>query len=293
MRMSFGPKLALAYLGLLLFLAIFGSQVAPYDPYALSQSALSAPSADHWMGTDNLGRDIFSGIIVGARTTVAVGLFTALVAGVLGVLIGALSGYFGGGTDLVLMRVAEFFLMFPVFFVAIVVVALSGPGLSKVILVLGLTSWPGIARLVRVAILSLKSSEFVESAIATGASTPRVIVRHILPNGVAPAVVAASFIIGRAILTEAGLSFLGLGDPTQISWGQMLNNAQQFLTRAWWLALFPGIAIAITVVAANTLGDSLNDFMNPRLRTRTSAAAHATPRETPGRPATATPVAHA
>jgi peptide/nickel transport system permease protein len=293
MRVNFGPKLALAYLALLLILAIFGSQLAPYDPFALSQSALSPPSADHWMGTDNIGRDIFSGIIVGARTTVAVGLFTALVAGVLGVVIGTLSGYFGGGTDLVLMRVAEFFLMFPVFFVAIVVVTLTGPGLNKVILVLGLTSWPGIARLVRVAMLSLKKSEFVESAIATGASTPRVIVRHILPNGVAPAVVAASFIVGRAILTEAGLSFLGLGDPTQVSWGQMLNNAQQFLTRAWWLALFPGIAIAVTVVAANALGDSLNDFMNPRLRTRTSAAADATPRETPGRPATATPVAHA
>ncbi|HEY2596384.1 MAG TPA: ABC transporter permease, partial [Chloroflexota bacterium] len=285
-------KLALGFLGLLVLLAIFGSQLAPYDPFALSQSALSPPTADHWMGTDNIGRDIFSGIIVGARTTVAVGLFTALVAGLLGVVIGTLSGYFGGGVDLVLMRVAEFFLMFPVFFVAIVVVTLTGPGLSKVILVLGLTSWPGIARLVRVAMLSLKRSEFVESAVATGASSTRVIVRHILPNGVAPAVVAASFIVGRAILTEAGLSFLGLGDPTQISWGQMLNNAQQFLTRAWWLALFPGIAIAVTVVAANALGDSLNDFMNPRLRTRASAAADAT-RETPGRPATAAPVAHA
>jgi peptide/nickel transport system permease protein len=291
-RADLGVKFALGFLGLLVLLAIFGSQLAPYDPFALSQSALSPPTADHWMGTDNIGRDIFSGIIVGARTTVAVGLFTALVAGLLGVVIGTLSGYFGGGVDLVLMRVAEFFLMFPVFFVAIVVVTLTGPGLSKVILVLGLTSWPGIARLVRVAMLSLKRSEFVESAVATGASSTRVIVRHILPNGVAPAVVAASFIVGRAILTEAGLSFLGLGDPTQISWGQMLNNAQQFLTRAWWLALFPGIAIAVTVVAANALGDSLNDFMNPRLRTRASAAADAT-RETPGRPATAAPVAHA
>jgi peptide/nickel transport system permease protein len=175
------------------------------------------------------------------------------------------------------MRVAEFFLMFPVFFVAIVIVTLTGPGLGKVILVIGLTSWPGIARLVRVAILSLKKAEFVESAVALGCSSSRLVVRHILPNGVAPAIVAASFVVGRSILTEAGLSFLGLGDPTLVSWGQMLNNAQQFLTRAWWLALFPGIAIAITVIAANALGDTLNDFMNPRLRTHASVAP-ATPR---------------
>jgi len=291
-RTSLATSLALVYLTLLLVMAIFGSQIAPYDPFALSQSALSPPSAEHLMGTDNIGRDIFSGVIVGARTTVAVGLFAAVMAGLLGIVIGSLSGYFGGTLDLALMRVAEFFLMFPVFFVAIVVVTLSGPGLSKVILVIGLTSWPGIARLVRVAMLSLKKSEFVESAIAMGCATPRLIVRHILPNGIAPAVVAASFIVGRAILAEAGLSFLGLGDPSLVSWGQMLNNAQQFLTRAWWLALFPGIAIAVTVVAANTLGDTLNDFMNPRLRARTGAPAAAPTHEAPGRTAAATPAAH-
>jgi peptide/nickel transport system permease protein len=178
------------------------------------------------------------------------------------------SGYFGGVTDLVLMRVAEFFQMFPVFFLAIVVVTLTGPGLTKVILVLGLAGWPGIARLVRVGILSLRKSEFVEAAVATGCSNQRLIVRHILPNGIAPAVVAASFVVGRAILAEAGLSFLGLGDPSAASWGQMLNNAQQFLNRGWWLALFPGSAIALTVITANAMGDALNDFMNPRTRRR-------------------------
>jgi peptide/nickel transport system permease protein len=277
MTRQLGPKLAVAYLALLVVLALGGSWLAPYDPFALSQSALSPPNAEHLMGTDNIGRDIFSGIIAGASTTLAVGLCTALIAGILGVLIGALAGYFGGGLDLGLMRVAEFFLMFPVFFVAIVIVALTGPGLSKVILVIGLTSWPGIARLVRVAILSLKKAEFVESAVALGCSSSRLVARHILPNGVAPAIVAASFVVGRSILTEAGLSFLGLGDPSLVSWGQMLNNAQQFLTRAWWLALFPGIAIALTVIAANALGDTLNDFMNPRLRTHARVAL-ATPR---------------
>ena len=286
MRVMGGTRLALVYVGVLVFLAIFGMKIAPYDPFALSQDALSPPTRDHLMGTDNIGRDIFSGIIAGASTALAVGFFTALVSAVLGVLIGALSGYFGGVTDLVLMRIAEFFQMFPVFFVAIVIVTLTGPGLAKVIVVLGVAGWPGIARLVRVSMLSLKKSEFVEAAVATGCSNQRLIVRHILPNGVAPAVVAASFVVGRAILAEAGLSFLGLGDPTVASWGQMLNNAQQFLTRAWWLALFPGIAIALTVIASNALGDALNDFMNPRTRVRAALPASPTTARVTSRPAT-------
>jgi peptide/nickel transport system permease protein len=259
-------KLALGFMALVVLLAIAGSKVAPYDPFALSQEALSPPTGEHLMGTDNIGRDIFSGIIVGSTTALSVGSFTAILAALLGVVVGALSGYFGGVADVVLMRVAEFFQMFPVFFLAIVVVTLTGPGLVKVIIVLGIAGWPGIARLVRVSMLSLKKAEFVEAAVATGCSNQRLIVRHILPNGVAPAIVAASFVVGRAILTEAGLSFLGLGDPSVASWGQMLNNAQQFLTRGWWLALFPGIAIALTVIATNTLGDGLNDVMNPRTR---------------------------
>ena len=269
--MSWSMRLPLTYLAVLLIFAIGGTHLSPYDPFALSKESLSPPTPGHILGTDNLGRDIFSGIIAGASTTLAVGFFTALIAALLGVAVGALSGYFGNAVDVVLMRVCEFFQMFPVLFVAIVIVTLSGPGIVKVIAILGLTSWPGIARLVRVGMLSLKKSEFVESAIATGCSSPRLIVRHILPNAIAPAVVAATFVVGRAILTEAGLSFLGLGDPSLMSWGQMLNNAQQFLTRAWWLALFPGTAIAITVLATNTLGDALNDYMNPRIRVHTRA----------------------
>jgi len=266
--MMSGTRLALLYLGLLLLLALGASRLAPYDPFALSQEALSPPTPLHLMGTDNIGRDIFSGIIAGSGTTLSVGFLTALVAAVLGVCIGTLSGYSGGLADLALMRIAEFFQMFPVFFVAIAIVTLTGPGLAKVIVILGIASWPGIARLVRVSVMGLKKAEFVEAAIATGCSIQRLILRHMLPNGVAPAIVAASFIVGRAVLTEAGLSFLGLGDPSVASWGQMLNNAQQFLTRAWWLALFPGAAIALTVVATNALGDALNDFMNPRTRVR-------------------------
>jgi peptide/nickel transport system permease protein len=270
--MTWTVRLLLLYVGLLVFLSLAASRVAPFDPFALSQDALSPPTPRHLMGTDNIGRDIFSGILHGAGTALAVGFFTALVAAVVGVVVGALSGYFGGVLDLVLMRVAEFFQMFPVFFVAMVIVTLTGPGLAKVIIVLGLASWPGIARLVRVGMLSLKKAEFVEAAVSTGCSTQRLIVRHILPNSIAPAVVAASFVVGRSILTEASLSFLGLGDPSAVSWGQMLNNAQQFLTRGWWLPLFPGAAIAITAIATNALGDALNDFMNPRTRARPSTA---------------------
>jgi peptide/nickel transport system permease protein len=267
--MSWSVRLILVYVGLLVFLSVAASRVAPYDPFALSEASLSPPTPAHWLGTDNIGRDIFSGILHGAGTALAVGFFTALLATVVGIVVGSLSGYFGGVTDLVLMRVAEFFQMFPVFFLAIVIVTLTGPGLTKVILVLGLAGWPGIARLVRVGMLSLRKSEFVEAAVATGCSNQRLILRHILPNGMAPAVVTASFVVGRAILAEAGLSFLGLGDPSAVSWGQMLNNAQQFLNRGWWLALFPGTAIALTVITANAMGDALNDFMNPRTRRRT------------------------
>jgi peptide/nickel transport system permease protein len=263
---SWPIRLSVLYVVFLVPLSLLAGRIAPYDPFALSQEALSPPTAAHLMGTDNIGRDIFSGVIYGSGPTLAVGFFTAVVAAVVGVFVGAMSGYFGGATDLVLMRIAEFFQMFPVFFVALVIITLSGPGLTKVIVVLGLTGWPGIARLVRVAFLSLKNSEFIEAAWSVGCSNQRLILRHMLPNGIAAAVVAASFVVGRAILTEAGLSFLGLGDPSALSWGQMLNNAQQFLTRAWWLAFFPGCAIALTVIATNALGDALNDFMNPRTR---------------------------
>jgi peptide/nickel transport system permease protein len=275
--MSWGLRLAVAYLLLLVFASVFAPLIAPYDPFDLSQDALSAPTALHPLGTDNIGRDVLSRLIYGAQPTLMVGFFAALVASAIGFAIGALSGYFGGWADLVLIRVAEFFQMFPVFFLALVVVTLTGPGHVKVILILGLASWPGIARLVRVGFLSLKRVEFTEAALCLGASDRRVILRHILPNASPPAIVASSFVVGQAILTEAGLDFFGLGDPTLVSWGQMLNNAQQFLARGWWLSLFPGLAIVLTVVAANTLGDALNDFLNPKLR-RTRVSDDANPR---------------
>lgn len=264
--MSWGVRLAAVFLLLLAVVGLFADALAPYDPFALSSDSLKPPAAAHPLGTDSIGRDTLSALIHGIRPTLAVGLLAALIAAVVGVTVGAVSGYFGGWVDLVLMRITEFVQMFPVFFLAVTVVALTGPGQFKVILILGLAGWEGIARLVRVGFLSLNESEFVHAARSVGCSDLRLILRHILPNAIAPAVVAASFVIGRAILAEAGLSFLGLGDPSIVSWGQMLNNAQQFLRTAWWMAVFPGLAIGLTVVAANLAGDALNDFLNPRLR---------------------------
>jgi peptide/nickel transport system permease protein len=235
-----------------------------YDPFAISALALRGPGGSHLLGTDNIGRDVFSGMIYGTRPTLAVGFAAALLSATVGVGVGALSGYYGGLVDQCLVRVTEFFQMWPVFFLALVIVTLTGPGLAKVILVIGLASWPNIARLVRLGFLRLKRAEFVEAAQTLGCSDWRLICRHILPNAVAPAIVAASFTVGRAMLTEAGLSFFGLGDPSFVSWGQMLNNAQQFLLNAWWLAAFPGLALVLTVLAVNTAADALNDAFDPR-----------------------------
>ena len=182
--------------------------------------------------------------------------------------IGAAAGFYGRTLDDLLMRVTEFFLVIPRFFLVLVMVALFGNSLWHVILVIGILSWPVTARLVRVEFLSLREKEFVEGSRAVGASDPRIILRHILPNAIAPIVVSGSLQIARAILMEAGLSFLGLGDPNQASWGVMLYNAQRFLRQAWWTAAFPGLAIFFIVMGFNLVGDGLNDALNPRQKGR-------------------------
>jgi peptide/nickel transport system permease protein len=220
------------------------------------------------MGTDDLGRDILSGVLWGARVSIAVGLLAALTSTVIGVVIGAAAGFYGRTLDDVLMRVTEFFLVIPRFFLVLVMVALFGNSVWHVILVIGILSWPVTARLVRVEFLSLREKEFVEGSRAVGASDPRIILRHILPNAFPPIVVSGSLQIARAILMEAGLSFLGLGDPNQASWGVMLYNAQRFLRQAWWTAAFPGLAIFFIVMGFNLVGDGLNDALNPRQKGR-------------------------
>jgi len=252
----------------LTLIAVIGPLVAPFDPLRVSSTRLSAPSTTHIMGTDDLGRDIFSGVLHGARPTLLIGLSVALISSVIGTLIGALAGYYGGAADSWLMRTTELFQVLPSFLLALAIIAITGPGLSKIVIVLSFLSWPPTARLVRVQYLSFREKEFVEAARTIGQSDRVIIIRHILPNAMPPAIVVGSLVVAQAILSAAGLSFLGLGDPNTIDWGEQLNQAQRFMTKAWWLSAFPGFAIFLTVMAFNLVGDGVNDALNPRLRDR-------------------------
>jgi len=247
--------------------AIFAPLVTRYDPESGGMNALLPPlSPGHVLGTDNIGRDIWAQLAYGARVSLAVGILAALSALSLGVLIGAAAGYFGGVADTVLMRMAEFFQTLPRFILALIIVALFGAGIGKLIFVLAILSWPQTARVARVGVTSFKSAPFVDAARVCGMPDGAIVLREILPNALAPIVVVTSLDVAAAILLEAGLSFLGLGDPNLPSWGGMLHVAQDYLHEAWWMSVFPGLAIAMTVTAFNRIGDGLNDALNPKLR---------------------------
>lgn len=247
--------------------ALFAHLIAPYDPFKIAVTQVfEHPSLEFPMGSDALGRDVFSGVIYGARVSLLIGFFAALTSAMIGVLIGSIAGYLGGNIDAILMRITEIFQTIPAFFMALVLVTLFGSNVWNVIILLGVLSWPRTARLVRAEFLSLKEREFVEAARAVGASNTEIVFGEILVNSLAPVIVSTSMEVGRAILIEAGLSFFGLGDLNQISWGMMLKNAQQYLRSAWWMAFFPGICIFIVVLALNLVGDGLNDALNPRLK---------------------------
>jgi peptide/nickel transport system permease protein len=247
-----------------LAVAALADLIAPHDPLAIVGPPLAAPSAAFPMGTDDLGRDLLSGIIVGARTSAAVAIGVgALVLGI-GLPIGIASGYRGGIVDDLLMRFTEVFQILPRFFLAIVVIALFGPGLDRLIIVLGVTSWPILARIVRAQTLSLREREFVDAARALGSSETRVVRHELLPNVLPATLVILALIVGQVLLIEASLGFLGLGDPNAISWGYLAGQAQRFLRVAWWLSLFPGIALVLAVLAFNLLSDGLNDLWDRR-----------------------------
>jgi peptide/nickel transport system permease protein len=257
--------LALAFLALLFGLAVFAPLVAGHDPLGGGDSALLEPlSPGHWLGTDDLGRDIWARVVYGSRISLTVGVLSALIAVAVGVLVGALAGYFGGWLDALLMRIAEFFQTLPRFVVALIVIALFGTSVPKMILVIAALSWPQLARVVRASVAALAQAQFVDAARVAGMGHGAIIVREILPNVAAPIVVLGSLDIAMAILIEASLSFFGLGDPNHVSWGAMLNDAQQYLRSAWWMSAFAGLAIALTVLSFNVLGDALNDALNPR-----------------------------
>lgn len=246
----------------------FGDPTKIDTATALAQR-LKAPSAEHWFGTDDLGRDIFGRVIYGARVSLSVGIFATLISLVIGVFLGAIAGYYGKFVDAIIMRIVDIFLAFPYILFAILVMALlpsQYKGVTVVIAVIGLLGWSTFARLFRSSVLSVKEMDYVAAGRALGASTPRLMFRHILPNAIAPAVVYATMGVGGAILTESALSFLGIGiQPPSISWGRMIDDGRSFLTSEIQLVLFPGIAILLTVLAFTLLGDGVRDALDVKM----------------------------
>jgi len=226
------------------------------------------PTTNHPFGTDDLGRDLYSTAIFGTRTSLAIGLLAAGISALIGILVGAFSGYYGGKADDLLMRISEIFLVLPTFLLALVIVAMFGANIQNIIFAIGIVSWPRTARLLRAQFLSLKETDFVEAARVLGSKNMDIMFNEILPSAIFPVIVNSSLEVATAILTEAGLSFLGVGDPNVPSWGMMLNNAQSYLQTAWWMAAFPGLMLLLTCLSLNLVGDGLNDYFNPRLKER-------------------------
>lgn len=248
-----------------LVLIMLGAQFLPGpDPHEISSEVMLPPSAAHLLGTDELGRDVLLGIIHGIRVSLTVGFAAALGATVIGILVGAMAGFYGGLLDLVFMRVSEVFQVVPSFILAAVIVALSGPGLSQVVAVIALLAWPQVARLMRGEVMRVKQLEFVDAVRCLGIRESAILAGEVVPNALAPALAAGSLIVGHAILLEAALAFFGLSSVDIVSWGRMLNSGQRFLFNAWWLSVFPGAAIFVTVLAFNLLGDALGSALNPR-----------------------------
>jgi peptide/nickel transport system permease protein len=262
-------RFGLAVLGLFVFLAIFGEAIAPYDPDASSLDVLAPPSADHLLGTTEQGSDVFSQLLAGARVSIVVGFAAAIISAVLGSTVGLASGYFGGWTDRILDALENWFLVIPTLPLMIVLARLLDPSLGVLILVIGLTSWAGTGRIVRAQVLTLRERAFVERARALGAKDRYIIKTHILPNTLPLIFANTVLIVAVAILSEAALSFLGLGDPTRISWGTMLENAFEAgapSAEAWWYVIPPGLCITTLVLAVAVLGYLFEEYINPRLR---------------------------
>jgi len=266
--------LNLAFLVLVAICAIAPDIIAPFDPAAqslrsrLTEPLSSSANGHHWLGTDSLGRDVLSRVIHGARISVIVAVSSIVVAGTIGIALGLVSGYLGGIVDDIIGWVTNVQLSFPFILLAVAVVAVLGPGLRNVILVLGVTTWVIYGRVVRGEVLALRDSEYVEAARVSGSSTPRILLRHILPNITTPLIIITTFQVAQIIIAEASLSFLGLGAGTSsYSWGTLMADGRKDLATSWWIATMPGIAIMLTVLAINLLGDWLRDELDPRVVT--------------------------
>jgi peptide/nickel transport system permease protein len=262
-------RIGIAMLGLFVFLALFGSAIAPHDPDASSLDILGGISTDHWLGTTEQGSDVFSQLLVGARVSIVVGFAAAAISAILGALVGLLGGYFGGWTDRILDSLENWFLVIPTLPLMIVLARLLTPSLTVLIAVIGLTSWAGTGRIVRAQVLTLRERAFVERARALGAGDAYIIRTHILPNTLPLIFANTVLIVAVAVLSEAALAFLGLGDPTRISWGSMLENAFSSgapRAGAWWYVVPPGLCITLLVLSVSMLGYLFEEHVNPRLR---------------------------
>lgn len=254
--------------GLLLFLgvllvAILAGVLSPYDPYYLSDDLLMPPgSENHPLGTDHMGHDVLSM----SRTSLTIGIVSALISGLIGTMLGAFAGYFGGALDKITSEVINIFLMIPTFFLVLIIVSIFGSNMFNVMLVIGLTSWPSNARMMRVQAMSLKERTYIKGAVVMGESRLRILFKYIIPNGLFPVIANTTMGVAKAILTEASLSFLGLGDPNIVSWGQMVYDGKAFLQTGWWISTLPGLSIMMIVVIFYMIGDGLNYALSPRMK---------------------------
>ncbi|MBC9908594.1 ABC transporter permease [Achromobacter xylosoxidans] len=255
-------------LAAILAVTLFGPMIMEADPFEIAGAPMTPPGADALLGTDYLGRDVLTGMVYGGRATLLVGVVAAVLSMAIGLTVGALAGYYGGWIDETLMRITEFFQVLPTLLFAMVLVTLFSPSLATIAIAIGVVSWPGTARLARGEFLRLKRREYVLAERVIGAGDARIIWRVILPNALAPLIVSATLAIGTAILFEAGLSFLGLGDPNIMSWGLMIGSNRPYILTAWWAVTLPGAAIFLTVLAVSLIGDGLNDALNPNSRGR-------------------------
>lgn len=267
LRLNHSGTFGLVLVALVVAVAALAPWLSPYGPYTSDLvRSLQPPSREHWMGTDQLGRDLLTRILYGARVSLAIGLVTVGISGIIGLIVGLVSGYLGGAVDVILMRIVDVWLSFPFILLALTVNAILGIGLQNIILTLIITGWVVYARLVRGEVLVLKTQEYVEAARALGGHELWIIMRHLLPNLWTPIIILSSLQVAQFIVAEAAISFLGFGvQPPMASWGNMLNEGKTYIYNAWWMTTFPGLALVLTALGVNLVGDWLRDTLDPRL----------------------------
>ena len=261
---DFKGIIGLAILIVFIIMAVFAPLVAPYNPDSMSDDVLQPPSLNHLFGTDHLGRDLFSRIVFGSRISLSVGFVAAGLSAIIGIFIGSFSGYYGGITDDIVSKIIDTFLMIPAFFLILIIVSIFGSNIIYIMLVIGLTTWPRNARLMRAQALSIREKTFITVARSTGESNSRILFGHVIPNGVFPVIANSALQMGGAILTEAALSFIGLGDPNLTSWGKLIYQGRPYMTYAPWTIVIPGIFVVLAVLAFSFIGDGLQFTFNPK-----------------------------